>query len=125
MVETFVLVDVNQPLPWFFTRWLREDSFLFLEYSEEHQEHVGIQAVFAIFSTGSQSFSCQDYENYEFGGKGKKLVSNLRSPWQFANGSQARNRIGFHCFTEIGQIRHNRYIFNNNKKDLQGFIREE
>ena len=38
---------------------------------------------------------------------------------------QARNRIGFHCFTEIGQIRHNRYIINNNKKDLQGFIRGE
>ena len=26
-VQTCVLVDVNQPLPWFFTRWLREDSF--------------------------------------------------------------------------------------------------
>ena len=26
-VPTFVLVDVNQPLPWFFTRWPREDSF--------------------------------------------------------------------------------------------------
>ena len=26
-VETCVLVDVNQPLPWFFTRWAREDSF--------------------------------------------------------------------------------------------------
>ena len=26
-VQTCVLVDVNQPLPWFFTRWAREDSF--------------------------------------------------------------------------------------------------
>ena len=26
-VQTCVLVDVNQPLPWFFTRWPREDSF--------------------------------------------------------------------------------------------------
>ena len=26
-VQTFVLVDVNQPLPWFFTRWPRADSF--------------------------------------------------------------------------------------------------
>ena len=36
------LVDVNQPLPWFFTPWIREVSFLFLEYSEEHQEHVAV-----------------------------------------------------------------------------------
>ena len=26
-VQTCVLVDVNQPLPWFFTRWPRVDSF--------------------------------------------------------------------------------------------------
>ena len=26
-VQTCVLVDVNQSLPWFFTRWPREDSF--------------------------------------------------------------------------------------------------
>ena len=26
-VQTGVLVDVNQPLPWFFTRWPRADSF--------------------------------------------------------------------------------------------------
>ena len=26
-VQTCVLVDVNQPLPWFFTLWPREDSF--------------------------------------------------------------------------------------------------
>ena len=26
-VQTCVLVDVNQPLPYFFTRWPREDSF--------------------------------------------------------------------------------------------------
>ena len=26
-VQTCVLVDVNQPLPWFFMRWPREDSF--------------------------------------------------------------------------------------------------
>ena len=26
-VQTCVLVDVNQPLPWFFTGWSREDSF--------------------------------------------------------------------------------------------------
>ena len=26
-VQTCVLVDVNQPLPWFFTRWPWEDSF--------------------------------------------------------------------------------------------------
>ena len=26
-MRTWVLVDVNQLLPWFFTRWLREDSF--------------------------------------------------------------------------------------------------
>ena len=26
-VQTYVLVDVNQPLPWFFTRWPWEDSF--------------------------------------------------------------------------------------------------
>ena len=26
-VQTCVLVDVNQPLPWFFTGWPREDSF--------------------------------------------------------------------------------------------------
>ena len=26
-VQTCVLVDVNQPLPWFFTRWPRADSF--------------------------------------------------------------------------------------------------
>ena len=28
-VETCLLVDVNQPLPWFFTLWPREDSFPF------------------------------------------------------------------------------------------------
>ena len=27
LVQTCVLVDVNQPLPWFFKRWPREDSF--------------------------------------------------------------------------------------------------
>ena len=27
LVQTCVLVDVNQPLPWFFTRWPRENSF--------------------------------------------------------------------------------------------------
>jgi len=27
LVQTCVLVDVNQPLPWFFTRWPRADSF--------------------------------------------------------------------------------------------------
>ena len=26
-VQTYVLVDVNQPLKWFFTLWPREDSF--------------------------------------------------------------------------------------------------
>ena len=26
-VQTCVLVDVNQPLQWFFMRWPREDSF--------------------------------------------------------------------------------------------------
>ena len=26
-VQTCVLLDVNQPLPWFFTLWRREDSF--------------------------------------------------------------------------------------------------
>ena len=28
-VETCVLVDVNQPLPWFLRRWPREDSLSF------------------------------------------------------------------------------------------------
>ena len=27
LVQTCVLVDVKQPLPWFFMRWPREDSF--------------------------------------------------------------------------------------------------
>ena len=37
-VQTCVLVDVNQPLPWFFTRWSREDYYppSILEHSEEH-----------------------------------------------------------------------------------------
>ena len=37
-VQTCVLVDVTQPLPWFFTRWSREDSYpaSILEHSEEH-----------------------------------------------------------------------------------------
>ena len=45
LVQTCVLVDVNQLLPWFFTHLPREDS-LFLEHSGEY---VGISAGFAIF----------------------------------------------------------------------------
>ena len=46
-VQTCVLVDVNQPSPWFFTRWSREDSYppSILEHSEEH---VGVETVFAL-----------------------------------------------------------------------------
>ena len=38
-VQTCVLVDVNQPLPWFFMRWRRVDSF---PVSQAPEEHVGV-----------------------------------------------------------------------------------
>ena len=45
--QTCVLVDVNQPLPWFFTRvGLEKILTPFLEHSEEY---AGVSAVFAIF----------------------------------------------------------------------------
>ena len=31
---------------------------------------------------------------------------------------QARIHIGFHCFMEIGQIFHNKYIFDSKKEKL-------
>ena len=33
--------------------------------------------------------------------------------------SQARIHTGFHRFTEIGQVFHNKYIFNNNRRTFQ------
>ena len=42
-VETCLLVDVNQPLPWFFTSWPREDSFL---VSWALERNVGVEAFF-------------------------------------------------------------------------------
>ena len=35
-VQTYVLVDVNQPLPWFFTRCPEQILSSSLEHSEEH-----------------------------------------------------------------------------------------
>ena len=33
--------------------------------------------------------------------------------------SQAQIHTGFHRFTEIGQVCHNKYIFNNNRRTFQ------
>ena len=62
-VQTCVLLEVNQPLPWFFTRLPREILSLFLEHSEEY---VGVSAVSLYFAAGSDTSSCQDYEEKEF-----------------------------------------------------------
>ena len=37
---------------------------------------------------------------------------------------QARIQTGFHRFTEIGQIFHNKHIFNNNSSTFQVEIRK-
>ena len=42
-----------------FTRWPREE----LEHSEEN---VGVKLFLQYFATGSDTASCQDYEEYEF-----------------------------------------------------------
>ena len=45
-VQTCVLVDVNQPLPWFFMLGLEKIPSPFLEHSEEY---VCVSAVVALF----------------------------------------------------------------------------
>ena len=58
-VQTCVLVDVNQQLPWFFTHRPREDSF-------PVSGALGRACPFLqYFATRSDTASCQDYEEYE------------------------------------------------------------
>ena len=45
-VQTCVLVDVNQPLPWFFTRCPEQILSPFLEHSEEHARVSAVSAIF-------------------------------------------------------------------------------
>ena len=65
-VQTCVLVDVNQPLPWFFTRWpvgLEKILSPFLEHSEYMS---AFKPFLQYFVVGSDTASCQDYEEKEF-----------------------------------------------------------
>ena len=57
------LVDVNQPLPCFFTRWSRADSF---PVSRALGRTCPLKPFLQYFATGSCTASCQDYEEYEF-----------------------------------------------------------
>ena len=43
-------------------------------------------------------------------------VATVKTRSLAASLNQARIHTGFHRFTEIDQIFHNKYIFNNNKK---------
>ena len=63
-VQTCVLVDVNQPLPWFFTLGLEKIPSPFLEHSEEY---VGVSAVVALFCYSIwHRFMSRLREEYEF-----------------------------------------------------------
>ena len=64
LVQTGVLVDVNQPLPWFFTRWPREDSFS--RFLSTRKNMSAFKPFLQYFAVGSDTASCQDYEEEEF-----------------------------------------------------------
>ena len=64
-VQTCVLVDVNQSLPWFFTRWPREDSQV-LRLLSTRKNMSAFQPFLQYFAAGSDTASCQDYEEKEF-----------------------------------------------------------
>ena len=61
-VQTCGLVDVNQMFPWFSRVFQEKILSPFLEHLEEN---VGVEAVFAIIATGSDTASSQDNEEYE------------------------------------------------------------
>ena len=64
LVETSILVDFSQLLPWFFTHWLREDSF---HFSSTRNNVLAFQPFLQYFATGSHgTASCKDYEDCEF-----------------------------------------------------------
>ena len=63
-VQTCVLVDVNQPLPWFFTRWSRADSFPVSRALG--RTCLRLSPFCNIFATESGTASRPDYEEYEF-----------------------------------------------------------
>ena len=63
-VQTCVLVDVNQPLPWFFRRWSRADSFPVSRALGK--TCLRLSPFCNIFATESGTASCPDYEEYKF-----------------------------------------------------------
>ena len=64
LVETSILVDFSQLLPWFFTHWLREDSF---HFSSTRNNVLAFPPFLQYFATGSHgTASCKDYEDCEF-----------------------------------------------------------
>ena len=64
LIQTCGLVDINQPLPWFFTRWPREDSFPVSRALRGTCRPF--KPFLQYFATGPDTGSCQDYEEYEF-----------------------------------------------------------
>ena len=54
-----LLVDVNQPLPWF-SRVVQEKN------SSTRRNMSAFKLFLQYFATGSDIASCQDYEEYEF-----------------------------------------------------------
>ena len=64
LVETSILVDFSQLLPWFFTHLLREDSF---HFSSTRNNVLAFQPFLQYFATGSHgTASCKDYKDCEF-----------------------------------------------------------
>ena len=64
LVQTCSLVEVNQPLPWFHALVKRR---FFPRFSSTRRKMSAFKPCLQYyFATGSDTASCQDYEEYEF-----------------------------------------------------------
>ena len=94
-VQTCVLVDVNQPLPWFFTLGLEKIPSPFLEHSEEY---VGVSAVVALFC----------YRIWH------RFMSRLREEYEFVECFQRKLKL----LTYLHTVGYNHISFLNTRSQL-------
>ena len=94
-VQTCVLVDVNQPLPWFFTLGLERIPSPFLEHSEEY---VGVSAIVALFC----------YRIWH------RFMSRLREEYEFVECFQRKLKLSTYLHT----VGYNHISFLNTRSQL-------
>ena len=94
-VQTCVLVDVNQPLPWFFMLGLEKIPSPFLEHSEEY---VGVSAVVALFC----------YRIWH------RFMSRLREEYEFVECFQRKLKLSTYLHT----VGYNHISFLNTRSQL-------